>query len=87
MPHELRLNSWKEIAGYLGRDVRTALRWEKERGLPVRSIPGGKRRRVFAYQSELDGWLDGSRGALQIAHATASVSVCDVPAGQLDDQI
>jgi hypothetical protein len=82
MPHEPKLNSWKEIAGYLGRDVRTVLRWERERGLPIRSIPGGTRRRVFAYQSEVDGWLDGSQGALRIAHAIASVSVINAPPEQ-----
>lgn len=61
MAAELRLNSWKEIAGYLGRDVRTVLRWEKERGLPVRCIPGGKRRRVFAYCAEVEEWLAADR--------------------------
>lgn len=59
MLQSARLNSWKEIAVYLGRDVRTVLRWEKERGLPVRCIPGGKRRRVFAYQAEVEAWLGG----------------------------
>jgi hypothetical protein len=29
------LGSWKEIAAYLGRDVRTVQRWEKKEGLPV----------------------------------------------------
>lgn len=52
-----RLDSWKSIAEYLHRDVRTAIRWEKDRGLPVHRIPGGKRGGVFAYQSELDEWL------------------------------
>src|SRR5437870_13748804 len=56
-----RLTSWKEIAAYLGRDIRTAVRWEKERGLPVRRIPGGKARSVFAYADELDRWIgDGA---------------------------
>ncbi len=59
MASESKLNSWKEIAAYLGRDVRTVLRWEKERGLPVRCIPGGKRRRVFAYPAEVEAWLAG----------------------------
>ncbi|MCU1257033.1 MAG: repeat-containing protein, partial [Candidatus Angelobacter sp.] len=30
-----RLDSWKEIASYLRRDVRTVQRWEKKEGLPV----------------------------------------------------
>jgi len=52
-----RLDSWKDIAGYLRRDVRTAIRWEKEKGLPVRRVPGGQRQAVFAYITELDAWL------------------------------
>jgi hypothetical protein len=52
-----RLDSWKDIATYLRRDVRTVIRWEKEKGLPVRRVPGGQRKAVFAYTSELDAWL------------------------------
>lgn len=53
-----RLDSWKEIAVYIGRDIRTAMRWEKERGLPVHRVPGsGARQPVFAYRTELDEWL------------------------------
>lgn len=52
-----RLDSWKEIADYLGRDVRTAVRWEKDKGLPVRRLPGGKRQSVFAFTAEIDAWL------------------------------
>jgi excisionase family DNA binding protein len=52
-----RLDSWKEIAAYLGRDLRTVRRWEKEKGLPVHRVPGGDRRAVFAYRAEIDGWL------------------------------
>ncbi len=52
-----RLDSWKDIAAYLRRDVRTAIRWEKEKGLPVRRVPGGQRKAVFAYTAELDSWL------------------------------
>lgn len=52
-----RFDSWKEIARYIHRDARTAMRWEKERGLPVRRAPGGKRGAVFAYREELDAWL------------------------------
>jgi ribosome modulation factor len=51
-----RLNSWKEIAAHLGRQVRTVVRWEKERGLPVHRLPGGQGRSVFAFTDELDLW-------------------------------
>ena len=30
-----RLDSWKEIAAFLGRTVRTVQRWEKTQGLPL----------------------------------------------------
>lgn len=52
-----RLDSWKEIATYLNRDVRTVIRWEQEKRLPVHRIPGGKRQGVFAYKEEIDSWL------------------------------
>ena len=51
-----RLDSWKEIAAYLNRDVRTVQRWEKTARLPVRRHPGGRLRTAYAYRSELDAW-------------------------------
>ena len=56
----VRLDSWKSIAGYLNRDVRTVERWAKGRGLPVHRTPGEKGHCVFAYCDELDTWLVGS---------------------------
>jgi len=52
-----RLDSWKAIAQYLQRDVRSVQRWEHARGLPVHRLPGEKSGAVFAYESELDAWL------------------------------
>jgi tetratricopeptide (TPR) repeat protein len=52
-----RLDSWKEIASFFGRDERTVRRWEKENELPIRRVPGGTKGRVFAYESELRRWL------------------------------
>lgn len=52
-----RLDSWKAIAQYVGPDVRSAQRWEHERGLPVHRVPGEKGGSVFAYTAELDDWL------------------------------
>ena len=52
-----KLLSWKEIASYLVRDVRTVQRWNADRGLPVHRIPGGKGASVFAYTEELEDWL------------------------------
>lgn len=52
-----QLHGWKEIAAYLGRDERTAKRWEKSRGLPVRRIPGGGRANVYILVAELEAWF------------------------------
>jgi adenylate cyclase len=54
---ERRLDSWKEIAAFFGRDERTVRRWEKESALPVHRVPGGAKGRVFAYEGELHQWL------------------------------
>jgi len=53
-----RLDSWKDIASYLNRDVRTVIRWERGKGLPVHRIPGGQRHPVFAYREELEAWMN-----------------------------
>src|SRR6266511_913067 len=51
-----RLDSWKEIAVYLRRSVRTVTRWEREEGLPVRRHVHSKSGTVYAYKAELDAW-------------------------------
>jgi TolB-like protein/Tfp pilus assembly protein PilF len=58
-PRGRRLESWKEIAAYLGRDVTTVRRWEKREGLPVYRILHNKLGSVYAYSTELDAWRDG----------------------------
>ena len=49
------LTSWKEIAHYLGINIRTAQKWERERALPVRRIPG-PRGRVSTEVEALESW-------------------------------
>jgi Tol biopolymer transport system component len=51
-----RLDSWKEIASYLKRSVRTVHRWENEEGLPVHRQLHKDLGSVFAYKRELDAW-------------------------------
>ncbi|MGA2909036.1 MAG: hypothetical protein ABSE36_15145 [Terracidiphilus sp.] len=65
------LASWKRIAAYFGCNVRTAKRWERERGLPVRRAPGKKSGTVFARTSELDTWLE-SREETQMLDSAVS---------------
>lgn len=51
-----RLDSWKEIAAYLERDVTTVQRWEKREGMPVHRHLHDKAGSVYASRAELDAW-------------------------------
>jgi len=68
-----RLESWKEIAAHLGRDVTTVRRWEKREGLPVYRLQHSKLGSIYAYTSELDAWRDKQAlaGATDAPHAEA----------------
>ena len=56
-----RLESWKEIAGYLNRHVTTIRRWEKHEGLPAHRHRHAKLGSIYAYTRELDAWFEGRR--------------------------
>jgi TolB-like protein/Tfp pilus assembly protein PilF len=56
LPRKDRLDSWKEIAKHLGREVRTVQLWEKLEGLPVHRHFHRSLSSVFAFRSELDAW-------------------------------
>src|SRR5215208_5643671 len=58
---ESRLDSWKEIASYLGRGIRTVQRWEREEGLPVHRLDHAKRGSVYASRGELTAWWESRR--------------------------
>jgi hypothetical protein len=51
------LTSWKEIAVYVGKGVRTVQRWERLIGLPVRRPTDHVRGVVLALPEELDAWM------------------------------
>lgn len=65
---EQPLKSWKAIAAYLERDVRTVQRWEHGEGLPVHRHGHGRRASVYAYRSEIAAWLETRR--LHSSHGT-----------------
>ena len=60
-----RLDSWKEIAAYLKRDVTTVRRWERLEGLPVHRHMHGKLGSVYAFTAEIDAWMLNRREAAQ----------------------
>lgn len=80
---EIRLESWKEIANYLKRDVTTVRRWEKEFALPVRRLQRKKLGAIYAYPGEIDGWLrkrtdavaPAARGGAALALVSAGFAI------------
>lgn len=68
-----RLDSWKEIASYLKKGVRTVQRWERMEGLPIRRLGQERTSSVFAYKAELDAWWrDQSRLPAQLESELAA---------------
>jgi hypothetical protein len=57
------LTSWKEIAQYMGKGIRTVQRWEQRFQLPVRRVAGaGYKGTVLARPSDLDAWVLSASG-------------------------
>lgn len=79
-----QLHGWKEIATYLGRDERTAKRWEKQRGLPVRRIPGSGRANVYILVPELEAWLSADAVAPRLTAAELAPEQPDVQSSSLE---
>lgn len=51
------LTSWKDIARYMGKGVRTVQRWEQDFGLPVRRPQGSSKKAILARPRDLDAWV------------------------------
>lgn len=64
-----RLDSWKEIAAFLRRDVRTVQRWEKKEGLPVYRHQHEKLGSVYAFRAELTEWFGTRQPSSAVAPA------------------
>jgi len=57
------LSSWKEIAQFFGKGVRTVQRWEKTLSLPIQRPPGAPSNVVLARTSDLEAWMHRSEPA------------------------
>ena len=78
---EDRLDSWKEIAAHLNRDVTTVQRWEKREGMPVHRHLHDRMGSVYAFPAELDAWARSRnlRAAQENANDAPSPSPPAVP--------
>ncbi len=68
------LSSWKDVAAYLGKSVRTVQRWEAELGLPIHRPDRRQQRIVLAYPEELRRWVGAKFGGNHGAEATETMS-------------
>lgn len=71
------LTSWKDIARYMGKGVRTVQRWEQDFGLPVRRPQGSNKKAVLARPRDLDAWV-----ALRCGSRSVNVAVTGKPEGE-----
>ena len=76
-----RLESWKSIAAYIGRETRTAQRWEISEGLPVHRHIHSKSSSVYAFKHEIDAWLFMRRCFPRNSPANSSEISRAVPTG------
>jgi TolB-like protein/thioredoxin-like negative regulator of GroEL len=88
MPPPDQLDSWKQIARYLRRSVRTVRRWEQQEGLPVRRHIHNSLASVYAIKSEIDAWHETrSRAPGSAAAARSSqVSIAVLPFANLSSE-
>ena len=68
-----RLTTWAAIGAYIGRDARSAKRYEADRGLPVHRLPGSGKSTVYAFRPELDRWLRDRDGVPSAPERPAAV--------------
>ncbi len=76
---EDRLDSWKEIAAYLKRDVTTVQRWEKREGMPVHRHLHDRMGSVYASRADLDTWMRSRN--LHTGQENGSITVFADPPG------
>src|ERR1700729_2152031 len=79
-PVEDRLDSWKEIAAYLKRDVTTVQRWEKREKMPVHRHLHDRMGSVYASRADLDAWMRSRN--LQAAQENGNSQLSPEPPAQ-----
>lgn len=84
------LSSWKEIAHFFGKGVRTVQRWEKTLDLPIHRPAGAPSNVVLARTSDLEAWMH--RGPVGRAISEEEAITLDAPAAlaglpKLEDEV
>jgi hypothetical protein len=81
------LSSWKDIAKYAGKGVRTVQRWEHQLGLPVRR-PAGRAGKsvVLVYRSDIEKWM-ATQFSIRTAQKHQEIGSCSTTRGTLRQTI
>jgi hypothetical protein len=74
------LSSWKEIAHFFGKGVRTVQRWEKTLDLPIHRPPGAPSNVVLARTSDLEEWMHRGSVRTEMQAESSSETVASLPA-------
>jgi Tol biopolymer transport system component len=81
-----RLDSWKEIAAYLNRDVTTVQRWEKREGMPVHRHVHAKAGSVYAFRTELEAWARSRKARPEAAGENTEESLDPSPSATAEER-
>jgi TolB-like protein/Tfp pilus assembly protein PilF len=82
-----RLDSWKDIATYLRRDVSTVQRWERREGLPIHRQQHDKLGSVYAFRHEIDAWRAARSRRLEEAPADSAIGPAAAPATEPETRV
>lgn len=81
------LSSWKDIARYLGKGVRTVQRWERQLGLPVRRPVGASQKSaILLYRRDVDAWL-ATRFSARVQNQETALAKTDLARSTLKERI
>jgi TolB-like protein/tetratricopeptide (TPR) repeat protein len=91
-PLSQRLDSWKMVATFFGREIRTVQKWEKFEGLPIRRHNHNKRSSVYAFRQELETWWDTrsirpAAAKEKSALSTTDECSCHIKNGQTSESV
>ena len=74
-----RLDGWKAVAAHVHKSVRTAQRWERELGLPIRRMPTENGEIIYAFTSEIDEWARDRESSRRAPKPVASETAAEPP--------
>jgi TolB-like protein/Tfp pilus assembly protein PilF len=82
-----RLDSWKDVATYLKRDVTTVQRWERREGLPIHRQQHDKLGSVYAFRHEIEEWRAARSRRLEETQGDPANGLDAAPASEPETKV